>query len=387
MDFLLMTTTIMHKVSRSYNQNQLKILCDNLCDRIEDLFDFFQLDMKNNGKMYVGSCPIHDGDNPSAFNIYPSGESYRGNWKCRTHNCDKVFKSSIIGFIRGILSNRKHNWKTEGDKFVSFDDTISFIEEFLGQDIKNLKVSKSEIEKKNFANIIRHITDNNNEQVSRIARSSIRKSLIIPSSYFIDRGFCPKILDKYDVGLCNKPDKEMNNRAVAPIYDMDHKYMVGCTGRSIFSQCQNCDAYHDPNDKCPDNENKWKFSKWKHNYQFKTQNHLYNMWFAKEHILKSHKVILVESPGNVWKLEENGIHNAVALFGSHLSDKQKILLDGSGAMTIISIMDNDDAGRKAYELIKSKCQNTYNIINIDISKPDIADMTSEEIEKEIKAYL
>jgi hypothetical protein len=382
-----MTTTVMNKASHSYNQNQLKILCDKLCDRIEELFDFFQLDMKYNGKMYTGSCPIHDGDNPSAFNLYPSGDSYRGNWKCRTHNCDKTFKSSIIGFIRGVLSNKKLGWKTDGDKFVTFDETIKFIEEFLGENVKTIKISKNDIDKKNFANIVRHITNENNEQLSRVTRQSIRKSLIIPSTYFADRGFSTSILDKYDVGLCDKQNKEMYNRAVAPIYDIDYKYMVGCTGRSIFNQCSHCESYHNPNDSCPDKENQWKYSKWKHNYQFKTQNHLYNMWFAREHILKSNKVILVESPGNVWKLEENGIHNSVALFGSHLSDKQKIILDGSGAMTIITIMDNDDAGRKAHDLIMTKCKNTYNIININISKPDIAEMTASEIEKEIKVYL
>lgn len=378
----------MNKTYRSYNQNQLKVLCDKLCDRIEELFNVLDIyDIKNNGKMYVGCCPIHSGDNKSAFNIYPSGESYRGNWRCRTHSCDKTFKPSIIGFIRGVLSNKKYNWQTDGDQTVTFNETIQFIEDFLGQTLSNVKVSRSEIEKKNFANIVKHITNNSAENISKISRSSIRKSLIIPSNYFIDRGFDKNILDKYDVGLCDKPDKEMYNRAVAPIYDMDHKYMVGCTGRSIFDKCESCQSFHDPQKICPTAEEKWKYSKWKHNYQFKSQNHLYNMWFAKEHILKSSQVILVESPGNVWKLEQHGIHNSVALFGSNMSDKQKILLDGSGAMTIITLMDNDDAGNKAVEVIREKCKNTYNIIQLKISKSDVAEMNTEEIEKEIKAYL
>ena len=383
-----MTTTVMNKASRSYNQNQLKILCDNLCDQIDNLFEVLDIqDIKQNGKMLVGCCPIHDGDNASAFNLYPDGENYRGNWKCRTHNCDKVFKGSIIGFVRGVLSNRKHNWKIDGDKTVSFNDTIKFIEDFLGHNLDNIKVSKSEIEKRTFASVVKHIVNNDNDNLPKISRHSIRNSLQVPSTYFIQRGFDSKILDRYDVGLCDKPEKEMYNRAVAPIYDIDHKYMVGCTGRSIFDKCLNCGSFHDPSHTCPSSEDKWKFSKWKHNYQFKSQNHLYNLWFAKKHILESSKVILVESPGNVWRLEENGIHNSVALFGSSLSDKQKILLDGSGAMTIICIMDNDDAGTKALEIIKNKCRNTYNIININISKPDIAEMNSDEIEKEIKVHL
>jgi hypothetical protein len=77
----------------------------------------------------------------------------------------------------------------------------------------------------------------------------------------------------------------------------------------------------------------------------------------------------------------------VALFGSKLTDRQKTILDMSGAMTIITIMDNDDAGIKAAKLIHDKCHKTYNIKNITISKNDIAEMTSTEIEKEIKVFL
>jgi 5S rRNA maturation endonuclease (ribonuclease M5) len=51
------------------------------------------------------------------------------------------------------------------------------------------------------------------------------------------------------------------------------------------------------------------------------------------------------------------------------------------------LTDNDEAGKKAAQQIKNKCQNTYRIFIPEISKPDIADMTTEEINKEIKEYL
>jgi hypothetical protein len=59
--------------SRSYSQSELKLVCDNLCDNIETLFDLFQLDYKENHKMFTMSCPIHGGDNQSALNIYQLG--------------------------------------------------------------------------------------------------------------------------------------------------------------------------------------------------------------------------------------------------------------------------------------------------------------------------
>lgn len=381
-------TTTMTKTFRSYNQHQLKIMCDKLCDNIDKLLSVFNIhDLRHNGKMLSGKCPIHSGDNKSAFNLYPDGESYRGNWKCRTHHCEKTFQGSIIGFIRGLLSNQHLGWSKDGDDTVSFQDTIKFIESFLGKDLSNLKISKKEIEKNNFSTLVKHITSPKIVNESNISRYAVRQSLIIPSQYFVSRGFCPSILDRYDVGLCNKPDKEMYNRAVVPVYDLDHKFVIGCSGRSIFDKCSSCGCYHDKENICPSKEDRWKFPKWKHNKDFKSQNHLYNMWMAKENILKSGVVILVESPGNVWKLEECGIHNSVAIFGSSMSDRQKMLLDGSGAMTIVLVMDNDDAGRKASIAITNKCKNTYNIIDIAISKPDIAEMTVEEINKEIKTKI
>ena len=381
----------MTKTSHSYNQDQLKIVCDKLCDNIDSLLGALDIEeeLKLNGKMLAGNCPIHNGDNKSAFNLYPDGETYRGNWKCRTHNCEKVFKGSIIGFIRGVLSNKKLGWSKSGDPTVSFKDTMVFIQSFLGDDLKKIKISKKEKEKKQFSYLVQNITNNqtNENHICKISRHNVRQSLDIPAQYFVDRGFNSKILDSYDVGLCDKPEKEMYNRAVVPIYDHDYKFIIGCSGRSIFDKCDSCKCYHNPKDNCPSDENKWKYPKWKHNKDFKSQNYLYNFWKAKSHILQSGTVIVVESPGNVWRLEEAGIHNSVAIFGSSMSDRQKILLDGSGAMTIITIMDNDDAGKKAAIAIHQKCKNTYNVINVSISKPDVADMTIEEINQQIKSVL
>ena len=163
--------------------------------------------------------------------------------------------------------------------------------------------------------------------------------------------------------------------------------MIGCTGRSIFEKCSNCKSFHDPQNDCPNHESAWKFSKWKHNIDFKSQNHLYNFWFAKDYILKTSTVIIVESPGNVWRLEENGIHNSVAIFGSSLSDRQKFFLDSSGAMNLVILTDNDEAGFAAAQKIKERCSHTYRIYIPKISKPDIGEMTTEEINTEIKPIL
>jgi 5S rRNA maturation endonuclease (ribonuclease M5) len=380
---MMMTMTKSHL----NDQAKLKIVCDEVCDSIETLLDSFGLDYKFNNKMITMPCPIHGGDNASALNLYPEGDSYRGNWKCRTHNCEKVFKGSVIGFIRGVISNQKYNWKESGDETCSFKEAVQYATSFINKDLSSIKISRKDREKKQFTAVVGYLNKEQTKSLSKVTRQHIIKSLNIPAQYYLDRQYSTDILIKYDVGMCEKEGKEMYNRIVVPIYDNDHQYMVGCTGRSTYEKCTLCKGFHNQSNSCPDKDDVWKFSKWKHNADFKSQNHLYNFWFAKEHILKSGTAIIVESPGNVWRLEENGIHNSVAMFGSSLSDRQKILLDSSGAMSLIILTDNDEAGRKAADQIKHKCQNTYRIFIPPISASDVGEMTSEQINNEIKTYL
>lgn len=346
------------------DQNKLKVICDQLTDRVEELLKSLDIDYIVNSKHISCACPIHGGDNMSALNIYYIGEEYRGNWKCRTHQCEKIFMGSIIGFVRGVLSRKKFDWKRKGDRFVSFQDTINFVAEFLSIDNidniqANLNTNNSFIKRST-------ILQSSVTKSKGVPREKIKQLLSVPSQYFIKRGFNKDILSKYDIGDCETEGKEMSGRAVVPIYDLDYKYMIGCSGRVM-----------DDNIK----------PKWKHSKGFKAEEHLYNIWFAQKYIQKTNEVIIVESPGNVWKLEENGIHNSVATFGAHLTDKQKMMLDISGAMKIIVIMDSDNAGDIARKQIDEKCFKTYNIEHIRLSKNDVAELSVEEINSQIKSRI
>ena len=378
--------------SVSYNQNQLKTISDNICDNIEHVLSQLNItDYKICSRMVGMCCPVHGGDNSSALNLYYTGDTYRGNWKCRTHQCEKVFKGSVIGLIRGILSHQKYGWSHNGDQTVSFKETMLVIEKLLGPESLTLEPSDvSSIEKQRFANTVRYLSKKQNDTTNRVDRTFVKKTLDIPSKYFIDRGYEKDTLIFFDVGECDNPNKEMYSRAVVPIYDIDNNYVIGCTGRIIYDKCNKCENYHNPDHKCLDKY----IPKWKHSTGFRSEENLYNIWNAKDHIKKNHTVIIVESPGNVWRLHEAGIHNSVAIFGSSFSDKQKMILDISGAMKIITIMDNDDAGKKAAESIQKKCHKTYIIEHIDLATiiqnsgvSDIGDMTTQQVIEYIKPKL
>ena len=377
------------KKSHSYNQHQLKKLCDIVCDNLETVLSHFDIDYRNAGKMLTMKCPIHGGDNPTAVNIYPNGDNYRGNWKCRTHGCEKTFQGSILGFFRGVLSKTKLDWSKPGDNIYSFNNTIEYINNLIDLDPKDINESHTNIDKARFASTVRYVSNNikcsNNEP--GVPRQSVIKSLSIPSTYYIDRGFSAEILKKYDVGECMNSHKPMHGRVVVPIYDADHKMMIGCTGRSIYHKCEKCKGYHEPSGPCVPENDLYKFPKWKHSAGFKSQENLYNLWFAKSHIEKSRSIIIVESPGNVWRLEESGIHNSVAIFGSNMSDIQKMLIDTSGAMSIFVLTDKDVAGDKAAEQIINRCKNTYRVFRITPSANDVAEMTVQEINEKIKPQI
>ena len=383
-----MQATQIMNTSHSYNQNKIKILCDNLCDDIENLFESLNIqEYRISDKMIATCCPIHGGDNPSAINLYYTGDTYKGNWKCRTHSCEQTFKPSIIGFIRGVLSKHKYNWEKPGDRTVSFKQSMLYATNFLNKSLDSIDICDTDVNKNNFTRIVDNISAKNmSVNNDGLTRKQARKLLQMPCEYFINRGFSREILDRYDVGLCTNPNKEMHQRAVVPIYSYDGKYVVGCTGRSIYTECLSCNLYHDPEINCP-SFNTWKYSKWKHNSGFKSQEHLYNFCNAKKYIQESRQIILVESPGNVWRLEEANIKNSVAMFGSSLSDRQKLIIDSSGAMDIIILTDSDEAGEKAKQQIIQKCQRTYRLHSPKISQLDVGDMTIEEIEKQIKPFL
>ncbi len=159
--------------------------------------------------------------------------------------------------------------------------------------------------------------------------------------------------------------------------------MLGWSARSIFNQCDKCFLYHDPKQKCPEN-NKNKYTKWKHSFGFKSGNYLYNYWLAKSFINKFGTAIICEGPGDVWSLEQAGIRNSVAILGLNLSSIQRQLLQKAGALTLVFILDNDEAGRNAIQKFKEDLMYFFRLFFITPDNiNDIGDMCGEDIKEKI----
>lgn len=360
----------MESHSKGYDQSQIKALERLAGDKLDLLIDSFGLDLTKKSKFYVGACPIHGGDNESAFNIFHSGDIV-GNWRCFTHGCHNIFKDSILGFIRAIISKRKYEWCND-DNICPFNEAVDFLKKFTKTDnINDIVVDCEAIEMSRFVRSVEVFKDKTPPKILNIPRELVIKSLDIPSKYFISRGYTEEILRKYDIGDCKESKKEMGSRAVVPVYSDDRTTVVGCSGRSIYDRCPDCRLYHNTFADCPTAKyDKSRCQKWKHNSGFPGEHYFYNYWYAREYIRSSGIAILVESPGNVWRLEEAGFHMSLAMFGTNLSSAQRDILDKSGALALIILTDPDQAGKIAVRRITEMCGSSYSIYSPNITTGD-----------------
>jgi len=97
-------------------------------DYIPNIIEFFGLDLRLYGNKMIGCCPVHKGDNKTAFNLWPRS----GFWVCRSHNCHEVFDKTFDGFLKGLYAANYKNW----DGGASIDISDKEIDTFYNQIIK-----------------------------------------------------------------------------------------------------------------------------------------------------------------------------------------------------------------------------------------------------------
>jgi hypothetical protein len=121
-----------------YNYDLVNQITNECCDVLEELLSELGVDYKKSHKMLFGKCPVHGGDNPTAWNIFKDGDTVRGNWVCYTKGCHKKWKNTLSGFVCGVL-NRDSN------RQISWWEAVLWMVEFLGyENIEDVKVKKKQ---------------------------------------------------------------------------------------------------------------------------------------------------------------------------------------------------------------------------------------------------
>jgi len=324
----------------------------------------YELVFKNLGIEYeiigdnlYSTCPIHDhSDNPRALSYSVD----RGYWKCWTRNCQEEYKSDIFGLIGGILSKQRgHD--------VGFKDIMDWSCSILN--IKQTKKSATKLAAKihseydDILNVV-NIFSNNKSQKNEKATIKIQKSSA--SSYFIDRGFDSNTLTHFDI--CENTEiVSMKDRAVIPIHDDCGKKVVGLIGRSV---------------------KEYKIPKYLIYPQgFDKKFYLYNYHRAISKAKETSSLFIVEGQGDVWRLYEAGVHNAISVFGKDITKEQEEKIYKMPVTNLIILTDNDQAGRESKVQIKRQFSRSHNVIFPKMKAKDIGEMSVADIQSNILCNL
>lgn len=292
-----------------------------------------------NGDAYRSTCPLHGGDNPTAF----VWNTQNGLWFCHTGDCGGGDIFDFVAQLNDLSIDHE------------FKDIVKKTAEMLGIDISTMDIG---------------------ERASQWARETrdwldfiSRKQRAVNPEYDLSklgtmfrlneyRGFDADTLKKFDV----RYSKELN-RIVVPIQNEDGQ-IVGATCRAVDGT----------------------IPKWIHRPKsLKTSELLYNLHNVVSTTGGQCSIIVVEGVIDVWK---HRTHDIVATYGAHLADEQIDLLM-KYFVAVCLMYDNDKAGHQATIKAIEKLKNKTNLYVFDwsgMTEKDPGELESIDMERFIKHH-
>ena len=183
------------KVKTDLSKPKIDILCQKLSERIEDILDFFGIEYDQYDNRISAPCPIHGGDKADALTIFTSGDNVVGNWYCWTNHCEKEYVNTMLGFIRGVMSQRE-------DREVGFVEVVNFACEFIDLGLDDMKIDMEHMEKSSFIACASNLLKESKPAPKGVPREMVRQGLQRPVDFYLKRGYLEKTLDAFDVGIC-----------------------------------------------------------------------------------------------------------------------------------------------------------------------------------------
>lgn len=360
---------------------RVSILNNLAADRLEELLAELGARTHKTGKVRVGPCPVHGGNRHNAFNLYPDGHTVRGIWFCKTRSCELVFKKNLLGLVHGVMSHAEHGWEKKGDRVAPFEKARDWLCNFVGQTWADLRADMVRADRARFINNIGVFAGAHTKKAG-VNPADVANRLIIPSPYFLGRGFRQDTLERFLVGEPREaqPGSPFFERAVAPVLCPAGAIVLGYTGRSIHSKCDRCGVWHGATP-CPSDEQRGtpQYAKWRH-HGFQARDTLYGRHLATDAIRSQDEVVLVEGPGKVWRLYEAGYRNAIALFGVNLADPQQAALEALPCSRVTILLDPGEAGEKGAAVIAARLGR---LTRTRVIRPpqDPADMSSTDLSR------
>lgn len=296
-------------------------------------------------------CPIHESTDVRHASIRTSDGVFRC-WSGDCHNLPNCNKTTL-GFLKCYLS-KIHN------KDLDWNFVFDFVDNFHDYPIDKLSIPQ-------------HKTN-----TLRIFDKSEHPEVIIPSEYYLGRGFKKETLQYFGVG-----DSTWWEKAIVPIYYVSGEY-VGFSGRSIHPECPTCHYHHSKYTHCvgPHAKNIVKYIRWYHKKGMSKEFILYNM----NNVAKSlaDKVAIVEGQSCCWRLHEYEI-DAVSVMGREFNGHHRDLLKRYGKSKVLLVADNDPKGQEFRQKFIAQYNGDFQIFlpSAGLISKDPSDMSDDEIQSHI----
>lgn len=289
------------------------------------------------GQNFLGLCPFHEDSRPS-FTVSPA------------KNICKCFACGEGGTPLNFLMKHEH---------MTYVEALRYLAKKYGIPIVEKEVTKEELERKNNREKLLNTNAFARDAFAECLNSS-SEGRMVGLSYFKERGFTPETVKAFDLGyspssrdfLSNKAKEagidrnllealglaikqddgkyldRFRDRVIFPIHSLSGS-IVGFGGRILKSSDKLAKYINSPDS---DIYNKRK--------------ELYGLYFAKQHISKQDKCLIVEGYTDVLSFHQSGIQNAVASSGTALTIEQVRLIKRFTS-NVTLIFDSDAAGIKA----------------------------------------
>lgn len=313
--------------------------------RVEDVIGEF-ITLKKRGTNLLGLCPFHGEKTPS-FTVSPS----KGIYKC--FGCGKA--GTAVNFI---MEHQQLNYP-EALKWLAKKYGIEVVEREISPEERALQNEKESLYiVMQYAQ--RYFTDNMN---------NTDEGKSIGLGYFIERGFRPDIIQKFQLGYSLEERRALSRAAVKNSYKPEYLVKTGLsilsnqhkegdpiTEKDIFDRYTSRVMFpiHDVGGRVIGFGGRIlgsdkKLAKYINSPQtdiYDKSKVLYGLWFAKKAIQEKDNCYLVEGYTDVISMHQSGIENVVASSGTSLTVEQiKAIHRFTNNITVL--YDGDSAGEKA----------------------------------------
>ncbi len=337
-------------------------------DKIYDSADIVEIvsefvSLKKRGSNYMGCCPFHNEKTPS-FSVSPA----KGIYKC--FGCGKA--GNAVTFVM----EHEH---------LNYVDALKFVAKKYNIEVKERELSTEEQHQNDDRESMMVLSSYAQQYFSDILNKS-GEGKSIGLSYFKERGFSLKTINKFQLGYSLDSRNEFSKAALKEGYKKEFLVSTGLSiekndglidrfyGRVMFpihSVSGRVIAFGARTLKADKNTAKYLNSPESDIY-VKSKS-LYGIFFAKKALTQYNKCYLVEGYTDVISMHQAGIENVVASSGTSLTVEQ-IRLIKRFTPNVTVLYDGDAAGIKAslrgIDMLLEEGMNVKSLLLPDGDDPD-----------------